>query len=135
MFLSDLSMDERKAFLSLARNMVAADEKVTPEEEQMLRDLHSEAGYGLQIEPHNGDIEALCGLISNTVARAKVMLELASVAYVDGDYEVRERALLNRIAKAWGIEQLSFLRSEDWGKKRVELAIDAAHIIHEISNQ
>jgi len=133
MFLSDLSENERTVFLSLARNMVAADDKVTQEEEEMLRDLHDEAGQGLMIDPNDKDIEGLCGQIQSPSAQAKMLLELASIAFVDGEYEDRERELLKRVSGYWCIERLSFLRAEDWGKKRVELAAEAAHLVHEIS--
>jgi 2-polyprenyl-6-methoxyphenol hydroxylase-like FAD-dependent oxidoreductase len=133
MFLADLSKSEQDTFLSLARNMVAADEKVTPEEEELLRDLHIEIGQAVVIEPMQQDIEQLCEAVSDRGAQAKMLLELSSIAHVDGDYEERERHMIRSIAKKWKIDQLSVLRAEDWGQRRVALIVDAAHIVHEIT--
>lgn len=135
MFLADLSKLEQNTFLSLARNMVAADAIVTPEEEDLLNDLHYEIGQDTIIEPICKDIAELCTAVSNRKSQAKMLLELASIAHVDGEYEERERELLRTIAANWDIEHYSVIRAEDWGKNRIALIADAAHIMHDITTK
>ncbi len=133
MFISDLNQKERGAFLELAQKIVCADGKITAEEREMLEALEEEAGEVERLGVENLMVFDICKIIGSKEARAKTMLELTSLAFVDGDYDSKEKELIAEIGKAWGIDRMDVLRSEDWGKLRVQLAAEAADIIREIS--
>lgn len=134
LFLADLSNSEKKAFLHLAGLMVLADGRVTTEEREMLLDVQEEMDIKVAEESPGTekDLDELCQSVVLPRARVKILLELASFAFVDHDYDERERELLRAVAKIWQLDDISVVRIEEWAHKRVELAREAAEIIHEV---
>jgi replicative superfamily II helicase len=134
MFLSDLGPLAQQAFLSLARNVVAADDRVTVEEEALLRDLHREIGEETALAPRRKNIAEICADVTDRRTQILILLELASVAHVDGEYEPREQALIEKISDLWSIDTIDRVRAEEWGKRRVELMTDALDIMLDASS-
>ena len=134
MFLGDLEYSDKRAFLDLARIMMSADGRVTIEEREMLRDAVEEMDLDVSEESPLGidDLDACCSPIVSPRSRAIVLLELASFAFVDHDYDAREKELLRAVAQKWQLDEISVVRIEQWAYKRVELAREAAEIIHEV---
>lgn len=133
MFLSDLDDSDKRAFLGLATIMVSADGKITSEEHAMLRDAAEEmeldiAEDVLQQEPN---FEDCCSKIISPRSRVQVLLELASFAFVDRDYDVQEQELLRAIANTWQLDEILVMEIEQWASRRVKLATEAAKIIYE----
>ena len=131
MFLAGLSSQEKNAFLQLARQMIAADGVVTSEEQEMLSDLRHEMGSAPLSDDQVRAVGDACSLVTQIDTRTKILLELASLAYVDGDYDKREQVLLREIGSIWDVDSHSLVRIEDWGRSRVGLAVEAAYIIYE----
>ena len=134
MFLGDLKYSEKRVFLDLARMMVSADGKVTAEEREMLHDVQEEMGLDVAEEFSEGreNLDKCCQSVVSPRARAVMLLEFASFAYVDHDYDARERELLRAMAEIWQLDEISVVRIEEWAFKRVELALEAAEVIHEV---
>jgi uncharacterized tellurite resistance protein B-like protein len=133
LFLDDLTNTEKIAFLDLARMMVSADGIITAEEREMLRDVQVEMGLEVAEDlPTLGiDLDGACNSVVSTSTRVKVLLELASFAYVDSDYDERERKFLRGIGEKWQFDEISIIRVEEWASRRVALAREAAEIILE----
>jgi uncharacterized tellurite resistance protein B-like protein len=136
MFLSELNETEKLAFLELATLMVSIDGKITVEESDMLQDAAEEMEInGYPAGPIDiQDLEEVCLRIEDTEAKAFILLELASFAFVDHDYDESEKALLRTIAKKWKLDKMSMLQIEEWAFKRVNLAKEAAEIVRDVSS-
>jgi len=134
MFLGDLGEEEKRTFLILAWKMVSADGRVTNEEREMLQDAQEEMGLGTADESPDclDDLNECCKSVTSSKARALMLLELASFAFVDRDYDVRERELLRTVAEIWRLDEISVVRVEEWARKRVELATEAAEVVQEV---
>jgi len=135
MFLNDLGEAEKRTFLILAKKMVSADGRVTTEEREMLKDAQEEMGlYATENSlAGNDNLDNCCRSVVSSRARVLMLLELASFAFIDHDYDARERELLRSVANIWKLDDISVMRIEEWARKRVELSTEAAEVIHEIA--
>jgi uncharacterized tellurite resistance protein B-like protein len=133
LFLSELKELEKKAFFGLAQIMVSADGRITEEEREMLRDAAEEMEFdaGKLSLTQESSFEECCGKIISPKSRVQVLLELASFAFVDHDYDAQEQELLRAIANAWQMDEILVIEIEQWASRRVQLAIEAAEIIYE----
>ena len=113
---------------------MSADGKITVEERDMLQDAVEEMGVAAAEEMPAGaeDLDVFCSSITSPQARVIMLLELASFAFVDSDYDAREQGLLRAVAKIWQMDLISVLRIEHWAESRVALAREAAEIMHEV---
>lgn len=134
MFLGELEGSHKEAFMALARRMVSADGKITPEEKQMLDDAVLELGLSAEpdFDAQLPKVKECCGAVLDPEARAFILLELASFAYVDHEYDESERELLHSVADLWRLDPLTVVRIEDWARRRVELSKEAVEVIQEI---
>jgi tellurite resistance protein len=133
MFLIELAHAEREAFWSLANLMVAADGKIAPEEAAMLEDLQSQLGIDAGGLQDTSDVSALALAIKEPSHRAISLMELASLAYVDGSYDEPEKELLRTIGGLWGLDKVIVMQAEEWGRKRVALTAEAVRLMQEAS--
>ena len=113
MFLVDLSPDEKKAFFSLATDMIAADGKVTESEQTMLQLLMAELGLSPGDSPRVA-IEQALDVLAGSDSTEAVLTELIGLALVDQEYPDEERALVTRVAEALGISSREQRSLEQW---------------------
>lgn len=131
MFIRGLSESDRRVLHSLARAMITADDVLAPEEAAMLEDIEAEMDLSVPDDAKRDDLVGLCAAVSSPEARAHILLELASVAHVDGEYADQEAKLLRGIAKEWAIEEYTVVRIEVWASRRIALAGEAVSIVRE----
>lgn len=129
MFINELDEAGRKSFLELARRMVIADGVATSEEEEMFAALEEESGGTYSETTKNSSLSVLCTQITGGDVRAKSVLELASLAHVDGEFDGAERELLEQVCASWDIDRLTMIRAVDWASRRIQSALEAAEII------
>ncbi len=134
MFLRDLSTNEKQLFLGLARAMISADEKLTAEEIAMLGDVALEMGVESDVEVTSRGVAELSTGITDPRTQAIMLLELASLAHVDGEYADEERQLLRAIARIWKFGPITLTHIETWAKTRIDLSREAAEIILEAAS-
>lgn len=125
MFLHTLDDSEREAFLALAREYIRADEKVTFQEEAMLKQLCLEMGLALDHPlPQRPRGEWLAQIVRRR-SRVASMFELLALVNADKSFDARERELVFETAKAWGITEAELEKMSNWHDRQLELLSEA----------
>jgi uncharacterized tellurite resistance protein B-like protein len=125
MFLRILNEAERQAFLALAREYIQADQKATPQEEELLRVFCLEMGLDPALQlPAKPRAERYAAFRARP-ARVAALLELLALACADKDFDRRERELVFETAKAFGIPEHELKALADWNDKHLGLLSEA----------
>jgi tellurite resistance protein len=102
MFLNRLTSKQQKVFLSLATDMIAADNKLDVQEEAYLNSICNE----MQLSRHSAErieLNKLHTVYTDDISKNILLIELTAVSYCDGNCAESERIILNEVAKALGI--------------------------------
>ncbi len=132
MFLHELSPEQRRAFLVLARGVIDADNRLAIQEVERLDRLYVEAGVPAEMAgaPSSaGDLNLLFGTDRSRVA---VLLDLTLVAYADGRLHPSEIASLRSTAAHLGVDAGTFEAVLDWGRRHQRLVEEAATLGTEV---
>ena len=103
MFIGNLSETEKKSFATLAWHLVNIDGVLTDSEESVLDSIEIETGH------RGGDLTEdympLANHFDSRKSRISVLLELLSLAHVDGHYDLTEVTMINRLADAFSVDE------------------------------
>lgn len=117
MFLHELSPEQRRAFLVLARQVIDADKRLAIQEVERLDRLYIEAG----VPPEMADAPAAVGdlnlLFPADRARVVVVLDLLLVAYADGRLDSRETQAVRDVAARLGVDAATWEDATDWARR------------------
>ncbi len=126
MFLHELSSEQRRAFLVLARQVIDADHRLAIQEVERLDRLYLEAG----LEAEHADAPSGAGdlalLFQTDRARLVVLLDLLLVAYADGRLHPRETEAIRRVAAQLEIDAGTWEAALDWARRYEDLVEEAA---------
>jgi uncharacterized tellurite resistance protein B-like protein len=125
MFLFYLTPVERRAFVGLAKQLVAADGDEGPAETEALRRIEVELGIALVDLPSAAPTSGLLATFVSRASKAAVVLELLTLAYADGLPHPDEMEMLRGVAVGLGIPELRMLEMEDWVVKQIPLTAEA----------
>lgn len=125
MFLNELSPEQRDAFLVLAREIIAADDRLTLPEVESLDRLYIESG----VEAEHANAPNAAGdlnlLFPTQRQRAVVLIELLRLAHSDGQFHPREESAIQRIAARMQVDQGLWTNLLDWAQRFAHLAAEA----------
>ncbi|MEM1117084.1 MAG: TerB family tellurite resistance protein [Bacteroidota bacterium] len=128
MFLHELSPDQRRAFLVLARKVIDADHRLAIEEVERLDRLYIEAG----VEAEHADAPNAVGdlnlMFPTDRARIVVLLDLLLVAYADGTLHASEVRAIRDVAARLGVDAGTWEAALDWAKRHHDLVQEAMHL-------
>ena len=128
MFLHELSSDQRRAFLVLARQVIDADRRLAIQEVERLDRLYVEAG----VEAEHADAPSAVGdlnvLFSSDRSRVVVLLDLLLVAYADGRLHEREIAAIRDLAARLQVDAGTWEAALDWARRHHALVEEAGHL-------
>ena len=125
MFLHDLSPEQRRAFLVLARQIIDADRRLAIQEVERLDRLYVEAGIPAEMADAPGGVGDLNLLFPSERARVVVVLELLLVAYSDGRLDPRETEAVRAVAARLGLDAATWEDATDWAR-RYQALLDEA---------
>jgi hypothetical protein len=131
MFLHALDDSEREAFLALARDYIKADEKVSFQEEAMMKQLCLEMGLAFDHTLPERSREEWLAMIARRRARVAAMFELLALVNADKSFDTRERELVFETAKAWDISEAELEKMSDWHDRQLELLSEAFLMMEE----
>ena len=117
MFLHDLSPEQRRAFLVLARQIIDADRRLAIQEVERLDRLYVEAGIPAEMADAPGGVGDLNLLFPSERARVVVVLELLLVAYSDGRLDPRETEAVRAVAARLGLDAATWEDATDWARR------------------
>jgi hypothetical protein len=125
MFLSELTAEQKRALLVLARQIIAADERLALQELERLEALYHEAG--LPPEPPSAPdvVGDLNYMFPSARARAVVALELLLVALADASVDQREVGAVRAIAEAMEVDAAAWAAMRDWARRYGALVAEA----------
>jgi uncharacterized tellurite resistance protein B-like protein len=125
MFLHTLNDSEREAFLALARDYIQADQKVSFQEEAMLKQLCLEIGLAPDHSLPKRPRKEWLAQIAQRRSQVAAMLELLALANADKCFDARERELVFETANVWGITKAELEKMANWHDRQIELLGEA----------
>ena len=127
MWFSSLSDKQLSALVGLAHNVVVSDGLLDPNEEFMLDEFKRE--MALSGKSGNGYLELESHEIASTFdsprTRRIAMINLLRLSYVDGEFDVEEKCLLQQVAETFQIDPGEFQRMDNWVRRLVALENEA----------
>lgn len=133
MFLDHLTSREKEGFLELALIAMRADNQVSDEEVQLVEELRRELGFDeerfVAAVKRTPSFERAINAFTTREARRRAFLELVVLTFVDGEYDPSENAFLQKVQRAFGIEDDTRDRSFAWALQMVKLRDEALAIM------
>ena len=111
MFLNSLTLEQKKAFLSIAMKIIGADGILETRERQKIETMRYEMGLYNETDLPTGDIEDIAKTFDTRKSRVIVMLEGIALAYADEDLGEEEQKILRALALVF-----EFSEEEDAGR-------------------
>lgn len=133
MFLHELSPEQRRAFLVLARQVIDADRRLAIQEVERLDRLYVEAGMETEHADAPNAVGDLNHLFSTDRSRVVVLLDLLLVAYADGRLHPRETEAIRDLAARLQVDAGTWEGALDWARRYHVLVEEAAHLGTEAS--
>ena len=125
MFLAELNPEQQRAFLILARQVIAADERLALQELERLEALYREVGLPTEAPDAPDAVGDLNFMFETPRARAVVVVELLLVAYADGRVDEREDAAVRRLAERMEVEEPEWETMRGWARRHAALVAEA----------
>lgn len=105
MFLSNLKQQEKEIFIALANEVIKADGVIQESEKQIMAEYVKEMSIDNLTPPDIDDldkmIQELASISSNQNKRI-IFVELLALAFVDGEFAIEEKQIVNKVASAFG---------------------------------
>ena len=115
MFADKLTQEQRQVVFELAANLAAADNDISEEEIQYLKDFSSAYGIHYDLDKADIDIDALLKVLDTRQAKIITLQELIKISYKDGHFGKEEQDKVFLIAQKLGLNNPEFmLRLERW---------------------
>lgn len=115
MFADKLTQAQRQVVFDLAVNLAAADNDVSEEEIQYLKDFSSAYGIEYNLEKTSINLDDAIGVLDTKEARIITLQELIKVSYKDGHFGEEEQDKVFLIAQKLGLNDPELIiRIETW---------------------
>lgn len=125
MFLSELTDQQKRALLVLARQIIAADDRLALQELERLEALYHEAQIPAETAGAPDAVADLNYMFASSRERAIVVLELLLVASADASVDRREIAAVRDIAERMGVDEAAWGAMQDWAERYAALHAEA----------
>lgn len=115
MFSDRLTQEQRQVVFDLAANLAAADNDVSEEEVQYLKDFSDAYGIEFDLNKADIDINAALKVLDSKEARIITLQELIKISYKDGHFGKEEQDKVFLLAQKMGLNNPELLmRIEKW---------------------
>ncbi|MDX1352216.1 MAG: TerB family tellurite resistance protein [Thiomicrorhabdus sp.] len=115
MFADKLTQAQRQVVFDLAANLAAADNDVSEEEVQYLKDFSSAYGIEYDLDKGHLNIDDVITLLDTKSSRIITLQELIKLSYKDGHFGEEEQDKVFLIAQKMGLNDPELmLRIEKW---------------------
>ena len=115
MFADKLTQAQRQVVFDLAANLAAADNDVSDEEVQYLKDFSSAYGIDYDLNKSHLNIDDAITLLDTKSSRIITLQELIKLSYKDGHFGDEEQDKVFLIAQKMGLNDPELmLRIEKW---------------------
>ncbi|PLW80584.1 hypothetical protein C0585_01805 [Candidatus Woesearchaeota archaeon] len=130
MFLFQLNLPEKMAFIYLAKKMVTVDDGIVDDYERHLLDIMSNE-MQISVNDHSivFDLEKLASEFQSEFSRKICLVELLSLALVNEDYNQKQKDLLLGLCNFFDISKNNFSELESWVLKMMNLYKEGIELI------
>jgi uncharacterized tellurite resistance protein B-like protein len=125
MFLNHLSQNEKKAFLTLAKEFILVDGELSPEEEDLVAIMKSEMGIQEGFPEGEKSRQDLFKMFENKKSRMAALIEMQGLGYANMEYHIQEKAFVKEMAESFGITEEELDRIDEWVVRQVALLYEA----------
>lgn len=125
MWLTSLTVEQRRVLLDLAHTVIVSDGLVDPNEEFMLDSFKREMELGAKVQPSYLELDGIDKVFDTRRTRTVALLNLLKLSYVDGAFEIEEECVLKEISRAFGVSDADFLLLDNWVRRLVALEQEA----------
>ncbi len=133
MFLNELSKDERLVFLKLAFHLTTVDGEIDDLERKVLKtycfeaDIHfSEIDYKTLDE---ATLISLAKTIKDKKSKRIILIELFSLAYVNGEFHEDEKKFMLTLSEIFGLSDDEIKSLESWSERMVNLIDEGLKLV------
>lgn len=123
MFISNLSTKQQSAFLSLAKQLIASDGNIAPEETALFTTIQQQIPLG--VSPSDATLGTLGSVFECKKSKASMLLELLGLAHADQDYHATEKEFMQQVANACGVSENELRDMESWVVRQLSLVSEA----------
>lgn len=125
MFLQDLTQQEKKAFLTLAKDFIMVDGVLSQEEtslvEQMTREMSTQDAFD---EGHYSRRE-LCAMFQTRRSQFAAIIEMQGLGYANLEYHTSEKEFIQEMANYFNIDSEALSNIDEWVVKQMALLYEA----------
>ncbi len=121
MFLRELSREQQRAFLVLARQVIAANERLSMQEVECLEGIYTEMGIPPETAEAPDVALELNFLFDTSRSRAVAFIELLLVAYADGVFDEQENEAVVRFAEAMNLPDSTREEAYNWARRMTDM--------------
>lgn len=126
MFLHELAPEQQRAVLILARQVIAADDRLAMQEVERLEALYRETGLPAETSAAPDVVADLNHMFPAPRVRAVVLIELLLVAHADDEVDAREREAIRAVAGRMDVAEDRWAVLVDWAERFAALRREAA---------
>ena len=125
MFLHYLSDQEKKAFLTLAKEFILVDGELSKEEEDLMAVMKAE--MSLQNGYPDGQIsrQELFKMFNSKRSQIAAIIEMQGLGYANMEYHTQEKAFVKEMSDAFGLDEEELNSIDDWVVRQVALLYEA----------
>ncbi|MBN2648067.1 MAG: TerB family tellurite resistance protein [Thiotrichales bacterium] len=132
MFADQLTQEQRQAVFDLAANLAAADNEISDEELQYLKDFSQAYNIEFDLDKANLDIQAALSKLDTKKARVITLQELIKLSYKDGHFGREEQEKVFLFAQKMGLNNTDFLmRVEAWVRQGFDWIYEGEQMLEE----
>jgi len=125
MFLAHLSVEQKQAFMVLAKRLMLADDDFAKEEKDILDMMSIETGVPVPESIDGEETLKLLELFSDKKSRVSAMLELIGIVYADNNVDPSEDQFISDVSKAFEMQSNEIAVYTSWIKKQIDLHKEA----------
>lgn len=105
--------------MDLLMYVVQSDSKLVAKETGYILLIQQKYGLDMKFSPEFS-IEQLCDDVKRDTSKIIVLQELIRAARVDGDYDKKERTIINKVTNYFGVSNEKHVEVDDWVKKGMD---------------
>lgn len=131
MFLNQLSMPEKQAFLEIAHYIANVDEDFCEAEELIIDKYCMEMQIDdVNFEPSSFDLNSKLSIFTKDSHKKILLLEIMALVYSDEVLHKKEENALDSIVKYFGLNPNLIIVYKEWAKSILSLFVQGEALIH-----
>lgn len=114
MFLDELTDTQKRAFIGVAHRLSLSDQILSRREQVLLTAMRGEMAMDLLAVPPQIDETQLTSIFDSRRARLIMLIELLTLAYVDGAFDDQESSYILKISADFGVGSSEVEQMAGW---------------------